>query len=280
MLAEIVLDKSYLDGAQAVSVAYLCEHYKVLVSDELFFELITTSEESQKRCFEKLPNHPNPVTLIPNVGSLLRFELMQRRPCSPLSEHRLSDDYVFNRKLREGNYVFEGDVLETLNEWRAQVESDTRDFVTRCLVVHHFFPKLNGIEWKDFPKAIADARRKISSEHNFVRQIYALFLKDDAPSDALDPGVLDPRWAWFRWVQCQILAALRVFGRYQGQFPANPGARFWRNAEHSMLDIYYVILGSLVGSIASFDGEVREDFLMVCPDGVLWSPGAVQGLGS
>ena len=278
-MMEIVLDKSYLDGAPTASVQSLCKNFDVLLSDELFFELMTTEARSQIRCFSKLPERETPLTLIPNVGVLLRFERERKTACSPLTQHRFTDRYVFNTKLREGTFVCEGEVLKSLDTWRMQVETDTRDFVERCKVVHKFFPELNGIQWKDFPGAIAQARRKIASDHHFVREIYRSFLDEDNQSDAPSADALTPDWAWFRWVQCQILAALRMFQRHQGRFPENPGEDFWRRAEHSMLDVYYVILGSLAGAMATFDTEIREDFLAVHPDAVMLSPGVLGGVG-
>lgn len=160
------------------------------------------------------------------------------------------------------------------------MRGERKDFVERCKVVHQFFLELSGIEWKDFPAATAEARRKIAFNQDFVREIYASFLDEDAPSEAPSPDVLTPDWAWFRWVQCQIIAALRIFERHQGRFPKNPGADFWRKAEHAMLDIYYVILGSLAGAIATLDTEIRDDFLTVCPDAVILSPGVLGRAGA
>lgn len=273
---EIVLDKSYLDGAPTASVRSLCEHFDALLSDELFFELMTTEPLSQKRCFSKLPDRENPVGLVPNVGFLLRFEREHQRSCAPLAQHRIPDRYVFHKKLREGSFVCEGEVLDNLNAWRTRVEADTKEFVERCQVVHQFFPELNGIEWKDFPAAVTEARKKIATDDDFVREIYASFLDEAAPPDAPSPGLLTGDWAWFRWVQCQILAALRIFQKHQGRFPETPSSDFLRRAEHSMLDVYYVILGALSGGIATLDSEIREDFLAIRPDAAMVSPGVFR----
>jgi hypothetical protein len=78
--------------------------------------------------------------------------------------------------------------------------------------------------------------------------------------------------AWCRWVQCQLLAALRLFARYQGAFPRDAGRQFWTDAEHSMLDIHYVILGSLADGLATRDREIRQDFLLLRPESVTCAP--------
>jgi hypothetical protein len=213
-MAELILDKNFLDGAPRDLVAEVCNNYTTLFSESLFFEVMTTNAESQVRCFSKLPDRPNAVVLIPNVGTLLRFEMENKKPCIPLFDRRIEGTYVFNSRLREGTYEPEGDVLDTLNAWHSQVAADTRDFLQRCQVVYQFFPELVGIEFRDFPAAVSEARRKIASDKNLIRAIYASFLDDEVPANAPDPSWLDERWAWFRWVQCQILAALRIFKKY------------------------------------------------------------------
>lgn len=125
-MMEVILDKSYLDGASTASIRSLCEHFHVLMSDELLFELLITEVPSQKRCFAKLPEGENPIDLIPNVGVLLRFDLDHQRECAPLIQHQILDRYNFHDKLREGTFVCEGEVLENLTAWRAHVVPDIR----------------------------------------------------------------------------------------------------------------------------------------------------------
>lgn len=280
-MLEIVLDKSYLDRRASVSVVRLCDRYTVLMPQELFFEMMTTSAESQRRCFSKLPDRNNPVALIPPAGFLFRVELQHQRGCAPLSQHRVDAyPYAFNQRLRDGTFVPQAEDWERLTEWRNKVKADTQRFVNRCLVVHHFFSELNGINQKDFRAAVSAARQKIARDAHFVRQIYASFLNEHAPPGAPSPDLLDPGWAFFRWVQCQMLSALRIFARYRGALPREAGPEFWTRVEHSMLDVYYVILGSLAGGLATFDNEIKEDFLLLCPDSVTLAPGVfVRGQG-
>ena len=85
--------------------------------------------------------------------------------------------------------------------------------------------------------------------------------------------LLGPDWAFFRWIQCQILSALRMFGKYQGKIylPASEG--IFTRAEHTMHDIYYTILATLSGSLATGDQEIIDDFRLICPKGVLITKG-------
>lgn len=270
-MTELVLDKSFLDGAPSSVVSDVFSAHRVLCTESLFYELITTTRSSQIRCFSKFPDRPNAFALIPNIGTLLRFEVENRIPCIPLFDRRIEGSYIFNSRLRNGTYVAEGEVLETLNAWRTQVDEKTKSFLHRCQLVYQFFPQLNGVEFRDFPTAVLAVRRAIATNEVLIRNIYASFLDEEAPPNALEPALLDSRWAWFRWVQCQLLATLRIFQRYQCRIPDPPTSKVLLRAEHSMHDIDHVLLGSLAGGIATYDNEIAEDFQLIRPDGLLLS---------
>jgi len=63
---------------------------------------------------------------------------------------------------------------------------------------------------------------------------------------------------------------LNLLLEHQGQLPVNASNSFWQKIEHKMLDIEYVILGALAGALASKDDKLVENYLLVCPDGLLF----------
>jgi hypothetical protein len=233
---------------------------------ELFFEMMTTCPKSQRRCFAKLPDRDTPVALIPPVGVLVDFERQHQEACVPLSRHRVDGyPYAFNRRLRDGTFVPSAEDSRHLAAWQGQVDTDTRAFMDTCLRLSDVFPDLKGLRHADLRAAVERARETIATDFNFVRSIYGA----GAPSDAPPSDRIDPRWAVFRLFQCRMLSALRMFSRYQGAMPNQVGSEFWRRAEHSMLDVYCLILGSLAGGLATFDDEIKKDFLLLCPGSVL-----------
>jgi hypothetical protein len=74
-MTELVLDKSFLDGASHQLVSEACVAHRALCTESLFFGLMTIKPESQDRCFAKLPDRPHSLVLIPNVG-------LKERTCS------------------------------------------------------------------------------------------------------------------------------------------------------------------------------------------------------
>lgn len=271
-MRELVVDKSFLDGAPGTQVRDVFACYNAIIIETLFYELMTTGVKSQVRCFSKMPECPSSFALIPNVGTLLRYELEERKPCLPLHDRRIDGAYIFNAKLRDGTYTPDVHVVAELEEWKTHVEAETRAFLERSQAIHQFFPELIGIEFRDFPAAVVNARRSLATDHARVRAIYAQLRVEASLLETLEPELLGPEWAWFRWVQSHMLAALRFFGRYQCRVPDSPTPRVLRNAEHSMLDVEYVLVASLAGAVATNDAEVEEDFRLLSPTGLVVKP--------
>lgn len=264
-MQEIIVDKSFLDGSKTSSIEELCRAHHVLMTEELFFELITTDHEKQRRAFWKLPDTANPVSLIPNVGTLLRFESENVRPSTPLLQHRIEESFQFNSGLRDGTFVFQGTYNDELASLRKDTKERTQRFIERCFTIGKFFPELRGIKISD----IAEARGSMATDMNRVREVYRLLTENHGNERLPDPTLIGPGWAWFHWVQVQMVAALRIFARHQGKRPSPIGPQFWDSAEHTMLDSYYVLFGTLCGALASRDREIRDDFKLLRPDGLL-----------
>ena len=55
MTHAIVLDKSFLQGSKKARIYQLAETHRLIVSDALFYELLTASEPGRSRCFAKFP---------------------------------------------------------------------------------------------------------------------------------------------------------------------------------------------------------------------------------
>jgi len=268
-MKQIILDKSFLDGANPEQLKSLFEEYTVLMPDVLFYELITTEDVSKKRCFSKFPDTTNPVEVIPNIGTLMRYELDTQKPCTPLYDRREKTAFVFHNGLRTGDFQFTGKQLERIQNHERLVEQDTISFFGLAMDVPVFFPFLNGIPYSEFPDAVKKAKRQMVSNDEKVREIYTRLLEHNAPANAIDPRVLDPNWAYFRWIQVRVIYSLSLLLKYQGKLPKNPSKKFWRRIEHEMIDAEYIMLGSLAGSMASNDHTLTENYQFICPGGLL-----------
>lgn len=270
-MAEIILDKSYLDAASPAQIKSLCADHKVLMPDVLFYELTTTDEASKSRCFNKFPAKANPVELIPNVGTLLRYELSKHRAGTPLYDRREKVVFDFHNLLRTGTFQFTPEQVKARQNQEELVEHDTPNFFDLAMMVHVFFPYLNGMPYSQFPKAVQEAKLQMSSNTDKVCEIYARLLEHDAPPNAVKASALDSTWTYYRCIQVHVIYSLDLLLRYQGQIPPNTSGKFWRTIEHEMLDAEYVILASLAGAPACNEKRVIERFLLVRPDGLLFT---------
>jgi hypothetical protein len=274
---ELIIDKSFLDGASRREVLGLYNNYFPIMPDVLFLELISTDDLSRMRCFTKLPDSANPVARLPGIGELLRYEIDNGKPCTPLSERCLPERYQFNPRLRDGAFEFLGEVREERDAMIAQIQNEAREFPETCMMVRDFFPEFDGIQGDEWPCATEVARKKVACDSNFVKEIYNSFLEEqNFPSGWPRAGQINGKWAFFRWVQARLLAALRLFLKYEGAIPPNLGAPFWTRAEHSLIDTYYAIFAALAGALASADRAIIEDFKLLSPDGNVVVPNGLR----
>jgi len=80
----VVLDKSYLQGSSKNEIHQMCTQHQLIMSEVLFLEILSTKTENMVKCFKKIPEIESPVALVPNVGSLIRYETEKNRPCSSI----------------------------------------------------------------------------------------------------------------------------------------------------------------------------------------------------
>ncbi len=269
-MAHVILDKSYLDAANKDEIKSLCDNHTVLMPDVLFHELITTKEESMRRCFDKFPNRRNPVELIPNVGTLLINELSKHQSCCPLYDQRLKIDFAFNEKLRNGSFKFTDGQVEAIRNRENQVEEDKKAFFELAMLVLGFFSTVKALPFKEFSDAIEKAKTQIANDPNKVKEVYQSFLAYGAPPNPVRAECINENWAYFRWIQVRVLYSLDLLLKYQDNLPKNPGTNFWRRIEHDLLDSEYVILASLTRALASNENRMTSFFMSVCPKGEIF----------
>ena len=115
-----------------------------------------------------------------------------------------------------------------------------------------------------------NAKQEMASSEDKFRQIYGKLLAHNAPSNAIEASVIDSSWAYFRWLQVQVIYSLDLLLRYQGRLPQDISPKFWNRIEHEMLDAEYVILGTLAGGLACNETKIIEIYKLVRPDGLLF----------
>ncbi|MFQ5853771.1 MAG: hypothetical protein ACE5JU_24695 [Candidatus Binatia bacterium] len=256
---QVVIDKSYLQGASADKLRNLCAEHTVLFIETLLYELLTTEEEAVRRaCFAKFPELNDNVVLIPRTGPLFRHEIEHQRPASPLTDHGVQATFqdlvtgVFSRPL---------DQQPALAEWRLKVQREVETFHQVATGVSAWCPALRDARGPVLNTACEELKQQACGDADVVRKVYGSLGVEAFPCASL----LDPSWALFRWVQMHLLFGLDYVCRYGfADLAAVPG-----RVEHDVHDLQYALLGTLCGALATNDGGIERNFRMACPEGAL-----------
>ena len=133
MKTNIVVDKCYLEGTSTDRIRDMAKSSRLLVSDSLFYEMLTADEPSRKKCFAKFPPEENPVDLITHVGLLMRLEIDTKAPAGKPSTRRenLDFDFKFNSNLIRDVYVLPPEAVEAINKHTADLRSDVLSYLER-----------------------------------------------------------------------------------------------------------------------------------------------------
>ncbi len=258
---EIVIDKSFLEGASASEFQALCSDYKVLFIESLFYELLTTKEEKRIRCFKKFPPGDAPVFRVPCIGTLLRYEIMHKSPAGSPWTHRIEKPFSFNRGLCLPGYRPPQDQVHALEEWSAEVDKRVSEHHDLATALVSRYPEIGACNDEVRRAKCSNLKEKATTGSALVLDFYRLLPLEEFPKSSL----LTPEWALFRRLQAMILFSFDHLARYGLPYPGTP-----KNIEHEVHDFEYVTFGALAGAVATRDKKLAENFKLMVPNGVLF----------
>ena len=268
MLPAVVLDKNFLQGATSPAIHALAATHRLIMPGALFFELLTTSTETRKACFGRLPQTENPVDLVDHIEALLRHEMEHRAPAGLPSSHRLTLRFRFNRKLLDENYALPTEAAIALTEMEVATEEKIDSLLELSETIPSLFPGLLDGAMDTQHAAYVSAQRLISDPAK-VADFYVT-LESPGPSTHFPPIKRNPEdWAFVRWLQVKMLFATHLFVRYRGRLRQmlTPAVRL--RLEHDVHDAQILALGVLEGALATKEKKLREWFHLLKPGAIL-----------
>ena len=269
-MRSLILDRSYLQAAPATRVANLCGEFRVIMSESLFFEVLTADTEVRRTLFAKFPQRENPVTLVGHVGSLIRHEITNRHPASPVEELSLTTRFVFNAGLATGQFQLTQPHQQGIADWEQHQLESQHSFLARYKVAHSWFPEVNTYRPGNDDAAIRVARDRVAKDHSFVASIYDQIKGRDFPRMV----EIGPAWALFRWLQVQLLYTLEYIRRYG---PGNDKV-VSRRVANDVIDSQYVTTALLADGLATNDVPLSQIYLCLKPHGQLLRPDRLPDL--
>ncbi len=93
---EILIDKSWVQGASAGMLASAAAEHDLLMSEVLLYELLTTGRDEQIRCFSRLSIVHESIRLLCGIPDLLRYESEAGRPSAPLADRCIARSISFH----------------------------------------------------------------------------------------------------------------------------------------------------------------------------------------
>lgn len=268
-MATIIVDKSFLQGIKALHVRALAAEHRLLMSDALLYELLTTSATARRRCFSKFPTGRNPVDLISHTGKLMRLEIDTHKAAGLPSTHKDSITFQFNDRLVEADYVPPSDALQAIEDETARIKGAVHSFLDKIEHIPSFFPSLLKGTSAEQKRAHQEAEEALASPRALFPFISQL---TPPPGEKPLPPVesMTEQWAIYRWIQVQLLFALDVYVRYQGNPPEALSQSVFERMEHDVLDAELLMLGVMEGAFATYENKLKRWFSLIRPDGDLY----------
>ena len=260
---EVVLDKSFICTAPGAQVRHVCDTYRALMTEELFFELIHDDQERRARWFSKFPDRKNPVGLLPVGGALMRFERQHRRPSTPIWDRRQNITYTFNAKLATGEFELHEPQSTAVQTWEENLRVDARGFAERATVITNIFPTLKGYLPGQDRAPIDEVLHHIATDMEAVRQFYQWVIPEGFPP----APIVGRTWAVFRYMQVNLLADVELFAKY-GEINQPNVAKL----ENECADLNYLLFALLAKGLATNDTAMKARFRLLCPEGLLIEP--------
>ena len=264
----IILDKNYLQGISQAKYQELSEQFQFLMTDDLFYELISCDEPARSRCFSKFPQKNNPIPRVKSVSELLGKELATHKPAGLPSENLLPEEnWRFNPGLREGAYNHSDDVKTEIREREAELDRDAA-MVMDFAGLETLFP--------DIRTGTTEKREKYKSEHEQyiagnIEELSNALSRFEPPDGATMPpsNILNKSWTLMRWFQVRQLFSLDIYYRHGNVDSSEWTQKQKEKTKNDVLDMRYLILGVLQRAFATKEKKLITFYKLLCPDGML-----------
>jgi hypothetical protein len=265
----LLIDKSFIQGSKTSDILTLAETHDLLMTDALFYELMTSDPISRARVFSKLPATENPVKMVPHFGEMLKKEIHGGIASGKPSENSESFRFQFNAGLADPDYEYPDYVQDVIEEQKEELALDVEGYLRLVETIPTIFPTL--LIGNDAIRAETKAHieREIASDIDGIRDLLAS-LEPPIGAPSLPPSeVLTIEWALVRWTQVRLLFALDTYVRYKGNIPSHLSSKMYDRFEHDVHDAHYLTLSVLEGTFATREVKLQTWFQLLCPDGLL-----------
>lgn len=273
----IVLDKCFLQSTSKAKIFELARLHRLIISDALFYELMTEIEPTRSRCFAKFLPIENPVDLVSHIGTLMRTELDSYQPAGKPSQYRELIRFQFNPLLLSTEYKLPKEAEQEISNATIELHMDVKLFIERAFMTPSFFPDLLTGKQTQRDQAIKDAEQVIATPNALI-DFYSKLESPSGEKPLPSANLITQDWAIYRWLQVQLLFSLDLYVRYHGNIPVELSASIFEKMEHDVLDAQLLMLGCLEGAFATNEKKLKRWFRLICPNGILHDEYSMRNL--
>jgi hypothetical protein len=254
------LDKSFLDGVNSAQLQYYAQKGWIFGAPEvLIYEHFRKRDQRRIANLFKPHSIEDSVVRLPGIGEMFRREAKTLKPaCTTMRAKGV--EFIIQKGPSGEYFELDGPSLMSTEERSRELKVKLRAIIDVWQSLREM-PELKNASAKEAPEIIKELSLKIRNDRDDMRGFYANHRHADFPP----PELLDKDWAFFRWIQVQLLAGLDFISRHGVDAKPNQERML-----HELLDLDYLISALLVGGLACRETRFVERFRFLRSDGVIF----------
>jgi hypothetical protein len=266
MPPRIVLDKSFLQSVSARRVLELHASNCLVMTDSLFYELITTDAKARARCFAKFPQIENPVRLVSHIGPMLLHEQRTKTKACDFLDYEIKQRFKFNPCLQNTDYNLPPESEQSTKEETDYVSKSIVRYIERTSVAIDFFPMVTEGSDEARRLALEKYEAAIAIPENIIK-IYEIIDDKNLPAHSM----LTAEWATFRFFQVNLLFSLHTLHRHRGPIPSPASSREITKLEHDVHDANLLVTAIMAGGFATKERKLQHWWRLLASDKSLYT---------
>lgn len=255
----VLLDKSFLQGVNLSDLQrYADEGWIFGVSEIFFFEHLRKHDRWRTANLFKLRSIESSAALLPGISEMFREEAKTNGPACAIMRAR-PIELEAQRGPSGEFFELDGPSLDSIERQTRDLRKKVSD-LTDVWQTLRAIPELKQASHKEAPEVVERLAFKIRDDLEELRTSYANIRHPNLPSST----IIDKHWAYFRWIQVQLLAGLDFIKKFGADAKPNE-----ENMLHELIDLDYLISALLVGGLACRETRIIERFQFLRSDGVI-----------
>jgi len=266
MTTAVVIDKSFLQGVTTQRIAELASMHVLVMTDALFYELLTSDATTRARCFAKFPETDNPVRLVGHIGPMLLHEQRTNTKAEEFLNYELAYKFRFHPGLRKADYMLNQDTLAKTEVQTREIEEHINSYILRTNNALSFFPDAQS--GSDAARnAALDSYEGDLANTETINSFYKTL------DDPLLPPhhLITPNWATFRLLQVSLLFSLHTIHRLRGPIPDVRSRAESERLEHDVHDRDLLLTAVMAGAFATKEKKLQRWWRLICTNRPLYA---------